>query len=132
MKNLRALAQKLGLKDEVDCYLSYRDVYGKEYDFDYIYVEDDLYDEFKENELVKSISSLTLKKKGFYFEGDGRWKEMVVFDKDGVEHGFIKDRGTNEDYIEFVKECRAMENRELDWQEADINDIQLTSVDKRD
>ena len=49
---------------------------------------------------------------------------------------FVKEVGTEEDYKKSLEEFRALSSgvgfSEIDWQEADINDIQLTSVDKRD
>lgn len=120
MKNLRELAQQLGLKEEVDCFISYVDGDGYKHEFDCLYVEDDIYSKFSNNELIKPLSSLKLKKKGFYFEGGDRWKEMVIFDENGIEYGVIKDIGSNKEYMEFVEECENMENRKLEWEEGDI------------
>ena len=102
------------------------------------HVEEDVYEKLKDNELVKSIKDLNIKTtKEAYFLEDSKYKKKIYFlDDEGYELYFVKEVGTEEDYKKSLEEFRALSSgvgfSEIDWQEADINDIQLTSVDKRD
>lgn len=143
MKNLRELAKQLGLKEEVDCFIDYyfdkgRKTYIHQNGFEFLYVEEDVYEKLKDNEFVKSIKDLNIKTtKEAYFLEDSKYKKKIYFlDTEGYEWYFVKEVGTEEDYKKSLEEFKALSSgvglSEIDWQEADINDIQLTSVDKRD